>query len=90
VPDAPAALLDQVRQLDGVREVELAGARVTVHGARPVIAHVAAVLVRWGPVPADLSVHVPSLEDALLGLLDERSAMGAPAVTDMNLVGGRK
>ena len=65
--DAPAPLLDQVRRLDGVLEVERAGARVTVRGARPVIAHVGAVLVRWGSVPADLSVHVPSLEDALLG-----------------------
>jgi hypothetical protein len=61
-----------------------------VRGARPVIAHVGAVLVRWGSVPADLSVHVPTLEDALLGLLDERPAMGTPAVTDTNLVGGRR
>jgi ABC-2 type transport system ATP-binding protein len=42
LPDAPALLLDQVRRLDGVREVERAGARVTVRGARPVIAHVGA------------------------------------------------
>jgi ABC-2 type transport system ATP-binding protein len=90
MPDAPAPLLDQVRRLDGVHEVERAGTRVTVHGARPVIAHVGAVLVRWGTVPADLSVHVPSLEDALLGLLDERPATGPPAVADMNLVGGRR
>ena len=89
MPDPPALLLDQVRRLDGVHEVERAGTRVTVHGARPVIAHVGAVLVRWGSVPADLSVHVPSLEDALLGLLDERPATGTPAVADMNLVGGR-
>ena len=70
MPDAPALLLDQVRRLDGVHQVERAGAGVTVRGARPVIAHVGAVLVGWGPVPADLSVHVPTLEDALLGLLD--------------------
>jgi ABC-2 type transport system ATP-binding protein len=68
MPDAPA-LLDQVRRLDGVHEVERAGARVTVRGTRPVIAHVGAALVRWGPVPADLTVHVPSLEDALLNLV---------------------
>ena len=86
MPDAPAQLLDQVRRLDGVREVERAGARITVRGARPVIAHVGAALVRWGSVPADLSVHVPSLEDALLGLLD-----GAEEVTEhRELVGGRK
>ena len=90
MPDAPALLLDQVRRLDGVLEVERDGARVTVHGARPVIAHVGAALVRWGSVPADLSVHVPTLEDALLGLLDERPATGTPADADMNLVGGRR
>ena len=43
MPDAPAPLLDQVAGCDGVHEVERAGARVTVHGARPVIAHVGAV-----------------------------------------------
>ena len=89
MPDAPALLLDQVRRLDGVREVERTGARVTVRGARPVIAHVGAVLVRWGSVPADLSVHVPTLEDALLGLLD-----GADAGDDVGeyreLIGGRR
>jgi ABC-2 type transport system ATP-binding protein len=84
MPDAPAPLLDQVRRLDGVREVQRAGARVTVYGARPVIAHVGAVLVRWGSVPADLSVHVPSLEDALLGLLD------GVVSEHGELVGGRK
>src|SRR6516164_4614273 len=69
-PDPPALLLDQVRRLDGVREVERDGARITVRGHRRIIAYVGATLVRWEPVPADLSVHVPSLEDALLGLLD--------------------
>jgi len=69
-PDPPALLLDQVRRLDGVREVERDGARITVRGHRRIIAYVGATLVRWEPVPADLSVHVPSLEDALLGLLE--------------------
>jgi ABC-2 type transport system ATP-binding protein len=85
MPDPPALMLDQVRRLDGVHEVERAGARVTVRGARPVIAHVGAALVRWGSVPADLSVHVPSLEDALLGLLS-----GADVTEDQGeLVGER-
>jgi len=70
MPDPPALLLDQVRRLDGVHEVERDGARITVRGHRRIIAYVGATLVRWEPVPADLSVHVPSLEDALLGLLD--------------------
>src|SRR6516165_3885052 len=90
MPDPPAALLDQVRRMASVQEVEQAGARVTVRGARPVIAHVGAALVRWGPVPADLSVHVPSLEDALLGLLDEGPAADLPADAETSLVGGRR
>jgi ABC-2 type transport system ATP-binding protein len=91
MPDAPALLLDQVRRLDGVHEVQRAGSRVTVHGARPVIAHIGAVLVRWGSVPADLSVHVPSLEDALIGLLDgARAADEATTDEHRELVGGRR
>jgi ABC-2 type transport system ATP-binding protein len=74
MPDPPAHLLDYVRRLDGVREVERSGVQVTVRGSRHIIAYVGAALVRWDSVPADLGVHVPSLEDALLGLLD-----GAPA-----------
>ena len=70
-PDPPARLLDQVRRLDGVREVSRDGDRITVRGHRRIIAYVGAALVRWEPVPADLSVYVPSLEDALLGLLDD-------------------
>ena len=89
MPDAPALLLDQVRRLDGVRDVERAGARVTVRGNRPVIAHVGAALVRWGSVPADLSVHVPTLEDALLGLLDGAD-VGGEVAEDRELVGGRR
>jgi ABC-2 type transport system ATP-binding protein len=90
MPDAPALLLDQVRRLDGVHEVQRAGSRVTVRGARPVIAYVGAVLVRWGSVPVDLSVHVPSLEDALIGLLDDaRAADEATTGERRELVGGR-
>ena len=61
---------------------------MTVRGARPVIAYVGAALVQWGLVPADLSVHVPSLEDALLGLLDghRRSASSE----HRELIGGRR
>jgi len=89
MPDPPALLLDQVRRLDGVHDVERAGAQVTVRGARPVIAHVGAALVRWGSVPADLSVHVPTLEDALLGLLDG-AGVGGQVAEHRELVGGRR
>ena len=70
MPDPPAQLLDQLRRLGGVREVSQAGARITVRGHRHIVAYVGAALVRWEPVPADLSVYVPSLEDALIGLLN--------------------
>ena len=97
MPDPPALLLDQVRRLDGVREVERDGARITVRGHRRIIAYVGATLVRWEPVPADLSVHVPSLEDALLGLLDGDHAgyaghrlPGAFTPEGTELLGGRR
>ena len=70
MPDPPAQLLDQVRRLDGVREVTRSGARITVRGHRRIVAHVCAALVRWEPVPADLAISQPGLEDALLGLLN--------------------
>jgi len=90
LPDPPALLLDQLGQLIGVREVERAGERVTVHGDRRIIAHVGATLVRWGPVPADLSVHVPNLEDALLSLLDHEPAAEAASPVSGDLIGGRR
>jgi ABC-2 type transport system ATP-binding protein len=92
--DPPAPLLDQIRRLDGVREVSRAGGQITVRGHRRIIAYVGAVLVRWESVPADLSVQVPSLEDALLGLLDgdQRDQAEAAAVIpeDTELIGGRR
>jgi len=42
MPDPPAQLLDQVRRLDGVREVARSGARITVRGHRRIVAHVCA------------------------------------------------
>jgi len=78
--DPPAGLLGEVSRLDGVGELQRDGARVTVHGDRRMIAYVAAALVRWGPVPTDLSVRVPDLEDAMLSLLGPEPAAGAPAL----------
>jgi hypothetical protein len=51
--------------------------------------------VRWEPVPADLSVSIPRLEDALLGLLsDDAEQPGdgqAPSYReDLELAGGRR
>jgi len=94
-PDPPAELLDLLRRLDGVREVSRAGDLITVRGHRRIIAYVGAALVRWEPVPADLSVYVPSLEDALLGLLngdqpehDDQPEHGRPVTSE--LIGGRR
>jgi ABC-2 type transport system ATP-binding protein len=67
--DGPPAMLDQVRRLDGVRSVSRSGCHVEVHSSRPGIARVSAALVGWDQVPDDLTVYVPTLEDALLGLL---------------------
>ena len=69
LPDPPPGLLDEVRRLDGVRLIDQAGPHVTVRGDRRIVAHVGAVLVRWESVPADLSVHVPTLEDATIELI---------------------
>ncbi len=93
-PDPPVQLLDQIRRLDGVREVSRAGGRITVRGHRRIIAYVGATLVQWEPVPADLSVYVPSLEDALLGLLNgdqhDQPEQGKPAAVTPELIGGRR
>jgi hypothetical protein len=75
-PDPPAALLAEMSGLEGVRQVRRSAALVTVEGSRATIAHAGAVLVRHGPVPADLDVRVPSLDDAMLSLLG-----GGPAET---------
>ena len=90
LPDPPAPLLGQLRQLNGVRDVERAGARVTVHGDRRIIAHVGATLVLWGSVPDDLSVHVPNLGDAVLSLLEPQPAAEAPVPARSELIGGRR
>jgi ABC-2 type transport system ATP-binding protein len=88
-PDPPAALLDEMRVLDGVRDVRRTAARITVEGSRATIAHVGAVLVRHGAVPDDLNVHVPSLDDAMLALLNGGLDAAAAPVTE-ELVGGRR
>jgi ABC-2 type transport system ATP-binding protein len=76
-PDPPAAVLAEIGRLDGVRELRRAGARITVDGDRRIIAHVGAALVRHGTVPADLGVHVPDLDDAMLSLLEYEPAKPA-------------
>jgi ABC-2 type transport system ATP-binding protein len=103
-PDAPARLLDELldelRGLDGVRDVHRSAARITVEGGRATIAHVGAALVRHRWVPDDLEVQVPSLDDAMLSLLGgapSQAGREAPTATGASgaqrateLTGGRK
>jgi ABC-2 type transport system ATP-binding protein len=60
----------ELRDLPGVSAVGQLAGKVTVSGQRIAIAHVGAALVRAGSVPGDLAVKVPSLDDALVDLLD--------------------
>jgi ABC-2 type transport system ATP-binding protein len=62
--------------LPGVDGVSVSEHRVTVRGDRRAIAYVGAALAENGPVPADLSVRVPSLDDALVGLLARAEPKG--------------
>jgi ABC-2 type transport system ATP-binding protein len=88
LPDLPAVMLDELRQLDCVRNVQRIGARVTVTGDRRVIPHVGAALVRRGTVPDDFAVSIPDLEEAVLTLLAEATD-GDDSIPD-DLVGGRR
>jgi ABC-2 type transport system ATP-binding protein len=77
-----AAVIGLLRALPGVTDVEpatigQAGTCVTVRGDRRSIAYVGAALVQLGQVPADLTVEVPDLENALLDLLDAAALTSA-------------
>jgi ABC-2 type transport system ATP-binding protein len=63
--------------LRGVDEVAESAGRVTIRGDRTAVAYVGAALVNSGWVPPDLSVEVPDLEDALVGLLEQPVATAA-------------
>lgn len=66
---------ERLGHLPGVTSVQSSGRRVEVQGERPAIAYVGAALAQAGWVPPDLNVRVPSLEDALINLLED----GCPA-----------
>jgi ABC-2 type transport system ATP-binding protein len=90
-PGQPMALLDELRRLEGVRELARAGADVTVYGDRRIIAPVGASLVRHALVPDDLDVRMPNLEDAVITLLDPGpDETGAADAALGELVGGRR
>jgi ABC-2 type transport system ATP-binding protein len=83
-----SALHHELDRIVGVRDVQLVGGRVLVHGDRGIIAHVGATLVRHASVPSDLNVRVPDLEAALLGLLDRGATTGAGELGATTTVGG--
>jgi ABC-2 type transport system ATP-binding protein len=86
LPQPPETLIHLLGRIEGVRAVERVGERITVHGDRRIIAYVGAALVQLGPVPPDLSAHVPDLGDALLALLDEAPPSSRPA----EMIGARR
>jgi hypothetical protein len=85
-----AALLDELCQLDCVRDLERVGPRVTVTGDRQIIAYVGAALVRHGTVPNDFGVVIPDLEEAVLTMLAEATDADPSAQPADELVGGRR
>lgn len=85
-----AVLLEELRRVEGVGDVERLAQRVVVRGDRRIVAFVGAALVRWDAVPEDLSVHVPNLEDALLELLDSERPLSADGPAINHLTGERQ
>ncbi len=68
---ADVGFLDAV---PGVRQVEVVGDRVSVHGSPTVPPHVGKALVDRGITPADMDVERASLEDVYLRLVDGEAA----------------
>jgi ABC-2 type transport system ATP-binding protein len=91
-PSDPALLVTEIRRMDGVTEVRTDGTRVTVDGDREIIAYLGAAMVRHGVIPADLGVHVPNLDDAMLTLLDSKhdTTDVADQAREAVLAGGRR
>jgi ABC-2 type transport system ATP-binding protein len=61
--------LGWLKDVEGVREVNTTGRKVTVTGDGPLLAHVAAELVARGYAPEDLQVERPTLEEVFLELV---------------------
>jgi ABC-2 type transport system ATP-binding protein len=74
-------------RLPGVGEIVRRGDRMTIRGDRSAIAHAGAALVDAGWVPPDLSVRIPSLEDALIDLLERADTGGSPHPSNLEPIG---
>jgi ABC-2 type transport system ATP-binding protein len=75
----PNAEAVELRSICGVRSVGISGDRVELRGDRRMLAHIGAHLVemsraRGTPVPTDLHVDEPRLEDAVLDLIGRTAA----------------
>lgn len=57
-----------LRDVPGVKSIEVTDHRVVIKGSGPVLAHVAAALVAHGDAPLDLRVERPSMEAVFLDL----------------------
>lgn len=64
----PDADLSFLRAVTGARDVVRADGEVLVRGGGPLLARVAHALVERGMEPEDLTVQMPSLEEAYLAL----------------------
>jgi hypothetical protein len=73
--------------LPGVQDVSYQADQMAICGDRAVIAHVGAALVRADYVPVDLFVQMPSLEDALVDLLERAAPGPAHDTTEPELIG---
>lgn len=70
-----AGVTDTLRSIEGVESVEVGeGGEVRVLGSGPILARIAHALVENGVAPADLRVHLPSLEDVYMQFVDEAGA----------------
>ncbi len=89
--DRPGSVTaDELRRLPGVAQVGRTGGHLTVAGDRTAIAHVGAALVRSGWVPPDLSVRIPTLEDALIGLLEQADRVPSVAPGHLEPIGASR
>ncbi len=88
----PASQLDRLHldELNGVRKITIDRGRVKILGDRKSIAYVGEALVRGGSIPADLSVEVPDLEDALLELLEQSEEFSHTTDIPRELTGVRQ
>jgi ABC-2 type transport system ATP-binding protein len=87
VDRAVGGMPGRLDDLPGVATVGYDAGRVTISGDRSAIAYVGAALVDGGWIPPDLSVAIPTLEDALLGLLDRAESASHPASSILESTG---